>query len=163
MEGDQPDTGPLHVAPFDAFYSLQSLTRSVGTGGDGNYNVGRYRNQRIVVDRVKVEADLPVRNRFLPEGLQISNDTVSHIPLHKQIIPWAMKKSVEVVHRADNRIDGDWSRSTDAALPRRRAACRRRGRRAGTYPQNEACSASISPGPRLNPCSPSSCAASCKP
>jgi len=54
---------------------------------------------------VKVEADLPVRNRFLPEGLQISNDTVSHIPLHNQIIPWAMKKSVEVVHRADNRID----------------------------------------------------------
>ena len=95
------------VPTFDALYSLQSLTRSVGTGGDGNYNVGRYKHPRmdIVVDRVKVETDLPVRNRFLTEGLQISNDTVSHIPLHNQIIPWAMKKSVEVVHRADNRID----------------------------------------------------------
>ncbi|HEY0884026.1 MAG TPA: ABC transporter substrate-binding protein [Ramlibacter sp.] len=95
------------VPTFDALYSLQSLTRSVGTGGDGNYNVGRYKNARmdVVVDRVKVETDLPVRNRFLTEGLQISNDTVSHIPLHNQIIPWAMKKSVEVVHRADNRID----------------------------------------------------------
>jgi peptide/nickel transport system substrate-binding protein len=95
------------VPTFDALYSLQSLTRSVGTGGDGNYNVGRYKNDRmdIVVDRVKAETDLPVRNRFLTEGLQLSNETVSHIPLHNQIIPWAMKKSVDVVHRADNRLD----------------------------------------------------------
>jgi peptide/nickel transport system substrate-binding protein len=95
------------VPTFDALYSLQSLVRTVGSGGDGNYNVGRYSNPRmdVIVDRVKVETDLPVRNRFLTEGLQLSNDTVSHIPLHNQIIPWAMKKSVDVVHRADNRLD----------------------------------------------------------
>jgi len=95
------------VPTFDALYSLQSLTRSVGSGGDGNYNVGRYSNPRMdyVVDRIKVETDLPVRNRLLTEGLQLQNDTVAHIPLHNQIIPWAMKKSVDVVHRADNRLD----------------------------------------------------------
>jgi peptide/nickel transport system substrate-binding protein len=95
------------VPTFDALYSLQSLTRSVGTGGDGNYNVGRYSNQRMdyVVDRIKIETDLPVRNRLLTEGLQLSNDTVSHLPLHNQIIPWAMKKNVDVTHRADNRLD----------------------------------------------------------
>lgn len=95
------------VPTFDALYSLQSLTRSVGAGGDGNYNVGRYSNPRMdyIVDRVKVETDLPVRNRLLTEALQLSNDTVSHIPLHNQIIPWAMKKNIDVVHRADNRLD----------------------------------------------------------
>ena len=95
------------VPTFDALYSLQSLTRSVGTGGDGNYNVGRYSNPRMdyLVDRVKAETDLPVRNRMLTEALQLSNDTVSHIPLHNQIIPWAMKKNIDVVHRADNRLD----------------------------------------------------------
>jgi peptide/nickel transport system substrate-binding protein len=95
------------VPTFDALYSLQSLVRTVGTGGDGNYNVGRYSNPRmdVIVDRVKVETDLLVRNRLLTEGLQLSNDTVSHIPLHNQIIPWAMKKSVDVVHRPDNRLD----------------------------------------------------------
>jgi peptide/nickel transport system substrate-binding protein len=96
------------VPTFDTLYSAQSLFRSVVPGtGDGNYNVGRYKNDRmdIVVDRIKTETDLPVRNRFLTEALQLSNDTVSHIPLHNQIIPWAMKKSVDVVHRADNRID----------------------------------------------------------
>jgi len=95
------------VPTFDALYSLQSLTRSVGSGGDGNYNVGRYSNQRMdyIVDRIKTEVDFPVRNRLMTEGLQLSNDTVSHIPLHNQIIPWAMKKNIEVVHRADNRLD----------------------------------------------------------
>ncbi len=95
------------VPTFDALYSLQSLTRSVGTGGDGNYNVGRYKNERMdyIVDRIKTETDLPVRNRLMTEGLQLQNDTVAHIPLHNQIIPWVMKKNVDVVHRADNRLD----------------------------------------------------------
>ena len=95
------------VPTFDALYSLQSLTRSVGTGGDGNYNVGRYSNTRMdyIVDRIKTETDLPVRKRLLTEGLQLQNDTVAHIPLHNQIIPWAMKKNIDVVHRADNRLD----------------------------------------------------------
>ena len=75
--------------------------------GDGNYNVGRYSNQRMdyLVDRIKAETDAPVRARMLTEALQLSNDTVSHIPLHDQVIPWAMKKNVELVHRADNRVD----------------------------------------------------------
>jgi peptide/nickel transport system substrate-binding protein len=95
------------VPTFDALYSLQSLTRTVGTGGDGNYNVGRYTNTRMdyIVDRIKTETDFPVRNRLMTEGLQLSNDTVSHIPLHNQIIPWAMKKNIDLVHRADNRLD----------------------------------------------------------
>lgn len=95
------------VPTFDALYSLQSLVRSVGTGGDGNYNVGRYSNERMdyLVDRIKMETDAPVRSRMLTEALQLSNDTVSHIPLYDQVIPWAMKKKVELVHRADNRVD----------------------------------------------------------
>ena len=97
------------VPTFDALYSLQSLTRTVGTGGDGNYNVGRYTNTRMdyIVDRIKTEVDFPVRNRLMTEGLQLASDTVSHIPLHNQVIPWAMKKNVDVIHRADNRLD--WS------------------------------------------------------
>ena len=95
------------VPTFDSLYSLQSLTRSVGTGGDGNYNLGRYSNARMdyIVDRIKTETDEPVRRRLSTEGLQLQNDTVAHIPLHNQVIPWAMKKAIDVVHRADNRID----------------------------------------------------------
>jgi len=95
------------VPTFDTLYSAQSLFYTRGTGGDGNFNAGRYSNPRMdtVIDRIKSETDLPVRNRFLTESLKLSNDTVSHIPLHNQVIPWAMKKNIDVVHRADNRID----------------------------------------------------------
>jgi len=95
------------VPTFDAMYSLQSLVRTVGTDGDGNYNVGRYSNSKVdaVIDRAKVETDTLVRNRRLVEALQMSKDDFSHIPLHNQVIPWAMKKNLQVVHRPDNRID----------------------------------------------------------
>ena len=95
------------VPTFDALYSLQSLTRSLGAGGDGNYNVGRYSNPQMdaLVERTKTETDLKVRTSLLTKALQLSNDDVSHIPLHNQIIPWAMKKNIDLVHRADNRLD----------------------------------------------------------
>ncbi|MCU0955820.1 MAG: ABC transporter substrate-binding protein [Hydrogenophaga sp.] len=95
------------VPTFDALYSLQSLVRTVGTGGDGNYNVGRYSNPKMdaIIDRAKTETDPFIRPRLLTEALQLQNEDVAHIPLHNQIIPWAMKQNIEVVHRADNRLD----------------------------------------------------------
>jgi peptide/nickel transport system substrate-binding protein len=95
------------VPTFDALYSLQSLTRSVGAGGDGNYNVGRYSNPQMdaLVERIKKETDAKNRNELIEKALELSHQDVSHIPLHNQIIPWAMKKNISLVHRADNRID----------------------------------------------------------
>ncbi len=95
------------VPTFDALYSLQSLVRSVGVGGDGNYNVGRYSNPQMdaLVERIKKETDATNRNELIEKALILSHEDVSHIPLHNQIIPWAMKKNIDVVHRADNRID----------------------------------------------------------
>ncbi len=95
------------VPTFDALYSLQSLVRSVGAGGDGNYNVGRYSNPQMdaLVERIKKETDLKNRNGLIEKALLLEHEEVSHIPLHNQVIPWAMKKNIEVVHRADNRLD----------------------------------------------------------
>ena len=95
------------VPTFDAFYTIQSLVRTVGAGGDGNYNVGRYSNPQMdaLVERTRKETDLALRTELLTKALALQNEEVAHIPLHNQIIPWAMKKNVEIVHRADNRID----------------------------------------------------------
>jgi peptide/nickel transport system substrate-binding protein len=95
------------VPTFDALYSLQSLVRSVGAGGDGNYNVGRYSNPQVdaLVERIKAEVDQKTRNQLIEQALLLSHQDVSHIPLHNQVIPWAMKKNIELYHRADNRID----------------------------------------------------------
>ncbi|MEY4426187.1 MAG: hypothetical protein RL535_485 [Pseudomonadota bacterium] len=95
------------VPTMDALYSLQSLVRSVGAGGDGNYNVGRYSNPQMdgLVERIKKETDQANRNELIEKALELSHKDVSHIPLHNQMIPWAMKKNVDVVHRVDNRLD----------------------------------------------------------
>jgi peptide/nickel transport system substrate-binding protein len=95
------------VPTFDALYSLQSLTRTMGQGGDGNYNVGRYSNPQMdaLVERIKAEVDQKTRNQLIEQALVLSHEDVSHIPLHNQVIPWAMKKNIDMYHRADNRID----------------------------------------------------------
>ena len=100
-------TCALPISTFDALYSLQSLVRSVGAGGDGNYNVGRYSNPQMdaLVERVKVEVDQKRRAELIEQALILEHQDVSHLPLHNQVIPWAMKKNIEVVHRADNRLD----------------------------------------------------------
>ncbi len=55
------------VPTFDALYSLQSLVRTVGAGGDGNYNVGRFSNPQIdaLIERTKKETDLKLRTSLL--------------------------------------------------------------------------------------------------
>ncbi|HKX94319.1 MAG TPA: ABC transporter substrate-binding protein [Methylibium sp.] len=95
------------VPTFDALYSLQSLVRSVGAQGDGNYNVGRYSNPQVdaLIERMKKETDAKTRAALVDQALTLVKREVSHIPLHHQVIPWAMRRTVETRHRADNRID----------------------------------------------------------
>ncbi|MGE5162073.1 MAG: ABC transporter substrate-binding protein, partial [Betaproteobacteria bacterium] len=98
------------VPTFDALYSLQSLARTVGKGGDGNFNLGRVSNAEFdrLVDAIKVEVDQKKRNQLIAEALLVHNKNVMHIPLHNQVIPWAMRSNVSVPHRADNRLEASW-------------------------------------------------------
>jgi peptide/nickel transport system substrate-binding protein len=100
------------VPTFDALYSLQSLARTVGSGGDGNFNLGRVSNAEFdkLVDGMKSEVDVKKRDEMISKALMLHNQQVMHIPLHNQVIPWAMRKNVTVVHRADNRLSAEWVR-----------------------------------------------------
>jgi peptide/nickel transport system substrate-binding protein len=93
------------VATFDAQYTLQSLIRTRTTGADGNFNFGRISNPKIdaAVDAMKTETDVAKRNALIREALVLTRDEVHNIPLHHQLRPWAMKKGVTTVHRADDR------------------------------------------------------------
>jgi peptide/nickel transport system substrate-binding protein len=93
------------VATFDGQYSLQSLVRTRTTGADGNFNFGRISNPKIdtLVDAMKTETDVAKRNALIREALIVTRDEVHSIPLHHQLRPWAMKKGVTTVHRADDR------------------------------------------------------------
>jgi peptide/nickel transport system substrate-binding protein len=98
------------VPTFDALYTLQSLARTVGAGGDGNFNLGRISNAEFdkLVDGIKSEVDQKKRDEMIAKALMLHNQQVMHVPLHNQVIPWAMRKNVNVVHRADNRLQAEW-------------------------------------------------------
>ena len=95
------------VPTFDAFYTLQSLIRSPGAGGDGNFNLGRFSDpqQDALIERIKKETDATTRNGLIEKALIQDHALISHIPLYNQVIPWAASQKVDVLHRADNRID----------------------------------------------------------
>ena len=101
------------VPTFDSQYALQSLLRThVEKSADGDYNLGRYSNPKVdaLIDRLKTETDPKKRADLAREITQIHRDDVGHIPLHHQVIPWAMRSNVTVVHRADNRVTVRWVR-----------------------------------------------------
>jgi peptide/nickel transport system substrate-binding protein len=99
------------VPTFDPQYALQSLMRTlVPKTADGDYNLGRYSNAEVdrVIDALKTEADRGKRAQLARQASEIHLKDVGHIPLHFQVIPWAMRSNVSVVHRADNKITVKW-------------------------------------------------------
>lgn len=98
------------VPTFDALYTLQSLMHSKGDGADGSFNLGNYENKEVdaLIDRIKTETDEAKRDEAIHQALTLHAQEFGHIPLHDQVIPWAMKENVNVVHRADNRLTVEW-------------------------------------------------------
>jgi peptide/nickel transport system substrate-binding protein len=99
------------VPTFDSQYALQSLLRTlVPKTADGDYNLGKYSNAKVdaAVDKLKTEVDPAERAAFAREITIQHMADVGHIPLHHQVIPWAMGANVTVVHRADNRLTVKW-------------------------------------------------------
>jgi peptide/nickel transport system substrate-binding protein len=100
------------VPTFDSLYTLQSHLRSAGTGGDGNWNYGKYSNAKIdpLIDQLKTQSDPAKRAAITEEVLKLHRADIGHIPLHHQVIPWAMRANVATTHRADNRMHAKWTR-----------------------------------------------------
>jgi peptide/nickel transport system substrate-binding protein len=99
------------VPTFDSLYTLQSVIRTKTTGGDGEQNYSGYSNPKVdaLIEQLKTEADFTKRTAITREALMLHQADVGHIPLHHQIIPWAMRKNVTVVHRPDNRVNAKWA------------------------------------------------------
>ncbi len=93
------------VATYDALYALQSLVRTRTTGADGNYNLGRVSNPKIdeLIDAAKIESDASKRDTQLRTALKLTAENYHYVPIHHQVRPWAMKKSVTTVHKSDDR------------------------------------------------------------
>ncbi|MBR0653523.1 ABC transporter substrate-binding protein [Plastoroseomonas arctica] len=100
------------VPTLDALYSFQSLlaTRNGGQG-DGIWNYGRYSNPAMdtLIQRMKVESG-PARQATITEALRLMRTDVPIIPLHHQMIPWAMRSTIAIPHMANNQPYFRWAR-----------------------------------------------------
>ncbi|MCD8338690.1 MAG: ABC transporter substrate-binding protein [Burkholderiales bacterium] len=95
------------TATQDALYAIQSLTGTVDQKkGNGLSNIGKVSDPEldVLIEKIKVEADPKVRNKMMEDALLLINEKAYVIPLHAQIITWAMNKKVDMPQRADNYI-----------------------------------------------------------
>lgn len=100
------------VPTFDALYTLRGIVMSKEKVGSSSFNAGRYSNKNVdsLIERVQAEIDAEKRRELIREALALHNADVGHIPLYHLVIPWAMGKNVNVVHRADNIVLAKWAK-----------------------------------------------------
>jgi peptide/nickel transport system substrate-binding protein len=95
---------------FDAIFTLQPVLSTFNGKGDGDYNYGRYADPKFdaIVAEVKVEMNPEKRLALIRRALEIQKNEIYHLPLHRQVIPWASRANVDVSHRADNQVWPVW-------------------------------------------------------
>ena len=94
----------------DAETTLTPIVRSRGDKGVGYYNWGNVKNAKLdeLAAASSQEPDPAKRAELIKAAFREHNAQVHHIPLHRQVIPWAMRRNVEAVHRADNWLEWRW-------------------------------------------------------
>jgi peptide/nickel transport system substrate-binding protein len=97
-------------ATTDAIFTLQPVLSTWNGKGDGDYNYGRYTNAKLdeLTARIKTDMNFEERLELIHDALAAHSAEINHIPLHRQVIPWASRASVTVVHRADNYVIPQW-------------------------------------------------------
>lgn len=94
----------------DALFSIQSLVASYDKKkGNGLSNIGKVSDPELdtLIEKIKVEQNQPARNELIAKALQIVHDKVYQLPLHTQVLTWAMGKNISVPLRSDNRMELD--------------------------------------------------------
>ena len=78
-----------------------------GEDGVGYFNWCNYKNDKLdaLAAASSKEPDPAKREQFFKAALREHAEQVHHIPLHRQVIPWAMRSNVTAVHRADNGLE----------------------------------------------------------
>lgn len=89
----QPTMDPI-------MHSLQSTT------GRGVDNYGRFANAQLdaLITNAASEVDNVKRQGMLRAALKLHYDNVYHLPVHRQMLTWAMRSNVQPVHAANNHM-----------------------------------------------------------
>jgi peptide/nickel transport system substrate-binding protein len=92
------------VTTYDAQYTLRHFMASRALAGPSSWNIGGYANPRVdaLLLAVEAETDPERRRALIREAHAIHNAELGHIVLYQRVIPWAVRRGIEVTHRAGN-------------------------------------------------------------
>ncbi|MFG6414008.1 ABC transporter substrate-binding protein [Roseateles sp. DC23W] len=94
----------------DAEVMLTPVLRNRGEQGVGVANYGGIVNAAAdaLAAASTIETDTKKREGLVKAALQAYREQIAIIPLHRQVIPWAMRKEVSLPHSANNMASMDW-------------------------------------------------------
>lgn len=94
----------------DGQTTFDQIYHSKAAGGKGDWNWGDVKSPAIdaLVAQQAVEADPKKREVIVKRLLKEMNEQVHYLPLHRQVIPWAVRSNIDLVHRPDNWVEYQW-------------------------------------------------------
>jgi peptide/nickel transport system substrate-binding protein len=94
----------------DAIFILKPVMHSRDGKGAGESNYGNAKIQELDDLIIKLEGEMnkTERQAMINKSMKIIHDEVHVIPLHTQMIPWASRTNISVVHRPNNWLWLPW-------------------------------------------------------
>jgi len=99
-------------AATDPGFTLTPVIHGRDGKGRGDFNSGRFEDPALdrLIEAIEVEMDPAKRRAMMLDAFTRVRDQVYIIPLHRQVIPWAMRAKIHALHRADNVVQPLWVR-----------------------------------------------------
>lgn len=91
----------------DPMQFMSGIMHSVDPKGWGSNNYGRIADPALdkTIESAAGEMDETKRARRVGEAMAIVREQVYYIPLHRQVVPWVMRKNIDVVHNPGNMLE----------------------------------------------------------
>lgn len=91
------------VPTFDSEYIFNFLYHT-RDGNRGSWNFTGFSDERMdeLVAGMTGETDLAARDAMIAEAWEIALDNLNYVPLHHEVLNWAMRANVDTPIRADN-------------------------------------------------------------
>jgi peptide/nickel transport system substrate-binding protein len=96
-------------AGYDA-HNLLYTVLATPAGAQGQWNFGAYSNPALdaLTTKIQTETNETARNEMIARALQLHADDIGHIPLHQQMVTWAMRANISAYQRADGFMLFKW-------------------------------------------------------
>jgi len=95
------------VPTLDSHYVFNFLFKS-----DGGWNFTGYANQRVdeLTTAMEATVDLETRKSLIADAWDIVQQDIVYVPLHHQVITWAMTAALELPIEAQDSPQFSWAR-----------------------------------------------------